>query len=609
MTIPRRPALQMKTWAFFLLAVGLTVSFQTGFGAGSAPTDPVSVTPTWRAQLLGERVGFDGTRWFYAPFADTTDDPPVRYLTLTDERVDTHPIDNGRRETITTTTTITRADKKTGLLTQSTPTTETITLTVPIDDSTLEYYLGAEELSALRNYWAYLIPNIISDVEMVGPGTDPNDKSAHIYTLSDLYTFEDFVSDVVGWVPGFQYMYTADVNWAYIHLPEDELTFSLYNLHYKWNAGNQGVGTVVWDEQFTPENGDDVQHHVMSWTGSGESPDFTIYPANVYNQNGTYHIVVLPVEVTDTAYIVRSSAWIKRHTSGTEAKPEMPKLEVRILGAPAELQVEWKLENRYPRRQGRDDLNLPKVGQPGVFVAGDQPWKIWEEVNNSNGPKFFGGDVKLKYKVYSGTSVAATGEVSFKILGENPDDARCKAHIIANQGALWYAWAVARHESQDSTGFYNQFANGRANGGAGDHGAEGEPFYSPIEGDGWGLFQRDSSGSYVTTEETWSWEENMRGFFTEYSKHRQIANNYVDAVLASHRDTFEEPEFVIEGRTISGRDVLALTSYNGLRGTPQLRMRFDGSKPAGQRWSKNLPNARKKNAPYVNFVMKAYNNG
>jgi hypothetical protein len=490
-------------------------------------------------------------------------------------------------EIITTITTITQTDKKTGQQTTTTQTTQTTqTVTVSSDD-----VYAAEVGLTLEEYYAWVaayhgIFTSISDIEVVGPGADANDTSPHIYTLSDLYTPEDFVGNVAGWVPMFQNTYTPDVNSAYLHLPDDELTCNLYTLQYKWNAGNQGVGTVVWDEQFTPDSGGEVQHHVMSWTGSGESQVFTIDPANyptvdngqtVYEQNGTYHVIVLPVEVTDVSYlqIIRSTAWIKGHSSGNEVKPEMPKLEVRILGAPAAWQVEWKLENRYPRRGGRDDLNLPNVGEEaGVFVAGDQPWKIWEEVENTSGPKFFGGDVRLKYKIHSGTPDATTGEVSFKIRGENPNDARCKARIIANQGAVWYAWAIAKHESQDSAGIYNQFANGLANGGAGAHGAEGEPFYSPKEGDGWGLFQRDSaSGHPVTTEETWNWDSNMKGFLhDEYPEHLAIANNYVNGVRNSHPTTFEEPQFTIKGRVISGRDVLALTWYNGPQGRSNASM-------------------------------------
>ena len=152
--------------------------------------------------------------------------------------------------------------------------------------------------------------------------------------------------------------------------------------------------------------------------------------------------LLLPVELKDVSngQVISDIAWIKGHTSGSDLNPEMPKLEVRLAGAPSEWQVEWKLENRYPRRGIRDDLNIPDAAQgPGIFVAGDQPWTIWQEINNSNGAKFFGGDVTLKYTIHSTAGVGDSGQVIFKIRGENPNDAQCKAHIIANQGAVWYA--------------------------------------------------------------------------------------------------------------------------------------------------------------------------
>ena len=309
--------------------------------------------------------------------------------------------------------------------------------------------------------------------------------------------------------------------------------------------------------------------------------------------------------------LISDQAWIKAHT-GTEAKPEMPKLEVRFVDGQATWRIEWKLENRYPRRSGRDDLNIPEAaGEPGIFIAGNQPWKIWKAINDSRGPKFFGGNVKIKYKIHSATGIVETGEVSFKIRGENPDDGRCKAHIIANQGAVWYAWAVAKHESGDSSGsIYNQFAIGLADGGAGAHGAKGEPFYSPSEGDGWGLFQRDSSSDRsVTTQEAWSWDGNMKGFLQdEYPDHLKIANTYVDRIKVANPATFEEPQFMIEGKKISGRDILALTSYNGLQGQKlSERLTFHPENSKGQRWSKNLPNAPgNEHVPYVDLILRAY---
>lgn len=327
--------------------------------------------------------------------------------------------------------------------------------------------------------------------------------------------------------------------------------------------------------------------------------------------------LLLPVQLQDasTGEIIRDTARIKGHASASDDAPEMPKLEATIIGAPTNWQVEWRLENRYSRRSGKDDFDLPKAEDPAIVKPGGQPWKIWETINSSSGPKFFGGDVKVKYVIrQTGGGIIGGGELTFKIRGENPADDRCKAHIIENQGAVWYAWAVAKHESRDSSGIYNQFANGRADGTAGAHGARGEPFYSPVEGNGWGLFQRDeSSGHPVTTEETWSWDGNMKGFLhDEYPEHLRIANTYVDGVKRNNPDTFEEPQFTIEGINISGRDMLGLTSYNGLQLPPgqglSARLTFHPGNPAGQRWTKSLPNAPgDENVPYVNLILRAYN--
>jgi alpha-tubulin suppressor-like RCC1 family protein len=325
--------------------------------------------------------------------------------------------------------------------------------------------------------------------------------------------------------------------------------------------------------------------------------------------------LLAPVEIRDTSnnQVVTDVALIKGHSANGDSAPEMPKLEARIVGAPPDWQVEWSLENRYPRRNGKDDLALPPAGGgSGVTLAADQPWKIWEAINNSAGPKFFGGDVAVKYTIRPTSGKNTVGDASFKIRGENPADDRCQQQIIDSQGATWYAWAIAKHESRDSAGVYNQFANGLADGTAGAHGARGEPFYSPAEGNGWGLFQRDeASGVSVTTEETWSWHANMEGFlFKEYPGQLRIANTYVDSVKRNNPATFEEPQFTIKGRSISGRDVLALTWYNGPQGRTNASMlRFDASRPAGSRWSLSLPNAPGKTEPYAHLVIAEYDGG
>jgi hypothetical protein len=74
-----------KAWVLFLLVLGVPLSLQTGFGAGSISTDQAAVTPTWHPQLYGEQVGFDGTRWGFEPPGGDAESPPPRYLTQTEQ--------------------------------------------------------------------------------------------------------------------------------------------------------------------------------------------------------------------------------------------------------------------------------------------------------------------------------------------------------------------------------------------------------------------------------------------------------------------------------------------------------------------------------------------
>jgi hypothetical protein len=323
--------------------------------------------------------------------------------------------------------------------------------------------------------------------------------------------------------------------------------------------------------------------------------------------------VTVAFRSSDTDNSEANIAWIEPIKSQADKTPRMPQLQISLPGAPSGLKVKWRMENRYPRRDGRDDIDFPNSDQnPYKVLPANQPWNIYSEFSDPD--LFFGGDCTIFMTILDGNEnpISSEQKLKFRIRGKNPEDADCKAHIEANQGAVWYAWAIAKHESADSNGFYNQFATGLANGGAGAHGAKGEPFYSPDEGDGWGLFQRDSaSGHPVTSNETWSWDGNMKGFLQdEYPEHLDIANNYVNSVKNSNPSTFEEPQFTIKGRAISGRDVLALTWYNGPQGrSNSSMMHFDGSKPSGQQWTLNLPDAPEKDQSYVEEIIDQYNGG
>jgi hypothetical protein len=301
-------------------------------------------------------------------------------------------------------------------------------------------------------------------------------------------------------------------------------------------------------------------------------------------------------------------------------EPKMPQLTAQVNGMPgSNLQVNWKLDANFtPSPSGNPgNTHFPNdsSGNPTTrLLPITTPWNIYQEWSSST---FFGGNCTLSFQILQAdgkTVVQDWQSFTFQILGNNPDPATCKAQIIANEGSLWYAWAVAKHESGDSSShpYYNQFANGTASGGAGAHGAKGNPFYAPSEGDGWGLFQLDtSSGLPVITNYCWSWQANMEGWISgEYPGDLQIANNYVNGIQAANPSTFQEPVFVIQGVSISGRDAAALSYYNaGNAARPSVVLHFDGPQPSGQRWTFTPPNAPGKTDSYVNEVISAYNGG
>jgi hypothetical protein len=287
----------MKRWVSALLAMGLVVAIQAAFGVGSAPTDSVSVTPTWQPQLQGEKVGFDGTRWFYGPFGGDTDSPPPRYLTLTEQWM----LPSGYWITY-----ITHTDKKTGQQTTTTIADDVLSI-----EDLLDYFESYE------GDWETFIDMFFDPgTFLYGPVDDGNGGALlKASALSDLYTPEEFVGNVEGWVPAFQNTVASGVDSAYLHLSDEKLTYSLQKLQYKWNMGDHTDSSVVWDEQFTPDDGGPVQHHVMSWAanGSAESPVFSIDPTNyptvdnstnppqtVTKQNGTYQIGGVTVLVFKT---------------------------------------------------------------------------------------------------------------------------------------------------------------------------------------------------------------------------------------------------------------------------------------------------------------------
>lgn len=203
----------------------------------------------------------------------------------------------------------------------------------------------------------------------------------------------------------------------------------------------------------------------------------------------------------------------------------------------------------------------------------------------------------------------------FDIKGKNPNDDRCKRFIKSVQGRHWYAWAVAKHESRWGNEVYNQFAPRD-----GIYGKKGEPFYTPLEGNGWGLFQRDPTGGGLptTTQQVWDWTENVRGGITELDSKLAVATRYWSRLQKNYPTQYAEcppPSLVVEGNTLTAEDVITMTCYNGTGSLGAISnvLIFSPIKPcgvgAGKRWQWHLPNAPNSNKPYVNLVMGEYNGG
>lgn len=220
------------------------------------------------------------------------------------------------------------------------------------------------------------------------------------------------------------------------------------------------------------------------------------------------------VKLRDTAdgnkaIIGGSVAWIT-------PEPVMPQLEVSLvpnLAATVAEPAKWLLQSDFtklskgaPVRQHL--ISIPQVPQGGPAVtrdlAVDASWSIAGEYAALPADQsFFGGDVSLTVSV----GQALRQSVRFFIRGRNPDEATAKATIQSRPGTPWYAYAMAKHESQSGARgrFYNQFNEL----GTSDLSIEGTPNWGPP--DGWGIFQTDSAGGQnnVQSIHLWNWRENV----------------------------------------------------------------------------------------------------
>lgn len=307
-----------------------------------------------------------------------------------------------------------------------------------------------------------------------------------------------------------------------------------------------------------------------------------------------------------------SIAWITGNT-GFADTPEMPKLNARISGGAASMNVRWRFECEYKRgngyRQGYvADFTRPedKVGIPYRHGGGytedmpaSQEWKIyehskWTQELNQNG--FFGGLAKLFLKMENQPEMEVC---RFRIGGRNPDEVSAKSYINSQAGATyWYAYAVAKHETFGRVPgrFYNQFytdhqpAGGRIGDNANDMGwaawAKACPLYNLDRSynrttgyrqngpGGYGMFQvtlgpkspdgDETSEGFIARKEIWNWQENCNRAIGELQGKLPAAQGLQNGLTNTYSQWGALPA---RGR-LSGLEAITVTYYNGTAGLP-----------------------------------------
>lgn len=331
--------------------------------------------------------------------------------------------------------------------------------------------------------------------------------------------------------------------------------------------------------------------------------------------SGTAALLLLPVQLKQTNYPTNCLAddtdpgltGTQTISSGTSGVPStayitgsaaMPTLQVSIAnGSLSGMQVQWWMTSTTDRPAARgtqDNVTVPnpQIGYRTLPI--NQPW----EIDNDYGGQFFGGVCTINYIIQdsNGNALTPTQQFQFLIRGRNPMDANAKTYIQNNEGNYYYAWAIAQHESRTpSNKIYNQFAT--ANGSS--WGDLGQPFYSPLEGNGWGMFQRDPTGGgiAVTTAQVYSWQTNTQVAITELQSKQAAQQRFFNAVANAYPNDPEAqnppssyPAYPGSSTNMSALDMGTITLYNSAAGgTHELGFTnpwyFNENGSSGHKWS------------------------
>lgn len=289
-------------------------------------------------------------------------------------------------------------------------------------------------------------------------------------------------------------------------------------------------------------------------------------------------------------------AWIEAHTSASTPAPQMPQLVFNIFGIGQSVTMEAKLEVNYTRGNGaRAARNQPedtvKIPSNGNFaqISGSS-WEIhsasdWNSELSQNG--LFGGEATLTYKLKRGQSEISTPQtIRFRIGGRNPDSTRARTYIesLPNAGAsgsLWFAYAVAKHESANINGSnsrYNQFLQLPV------HTKDaGRPVWGNDGGTlpgGYGMFQLTGSASNATAniprKQIWNWQENAAGAISILSSKRSTAVSWMTQQKnANNANGAALPDHIVgivtfsEGTARTMTHAVTIKLYNGASRAPQ----------------------------------------
>ena len=417
--------------------------------------------------------------------------------------------------------------------------------------------------------------------------------------------------------------------------PEYNYYFGFGQCRYWWeNNDPKETAPITWAEMFYPDDQTRPPALLAIRTWDPKTGPFSekrpIVPTSLSTptkeENGTYKIVLLPVEIYDDAINSPTIAWngetitlvqiqaqpaiipdaliqegrtaySRPHrgtgNGGDEPNPDMPRLVARLRNGPAGVQVQWRMRVTYDRgngarvarNQAEDTVMIPPAnaqGQPGwsAAIGADQEWRIfesaeWQQEIAQRG--FFGGQATVYCRIGNAAEQRVAG---FRIGGHNPDPARCRRWIETRPdagpaGNLWFAYAVAKSESQDYNGpgsRYNQFLL------APNHPRDdGLPLWGNDGGTtpgGYGMFQvtgtaADSTAN-IPRRQIWNWQDNADAGLAILRSKRQTAdtwmqqqrnaNNANGVALPAH--TVRAVTFT-EGTNRNMNNAVTIKAYNG----------------------------------------------